>query len=161
MHLQTIQVTSGYRKLSHSSENQKRKRICIFRKVQCSRFPWYAGLWCPASMFFFICTEKKEFSSAFVSSCGNTRNGHHDRLTQHAVHRTSTAGCDSPANYSRGCDFHLFQQRPVDGKDHKPFASRKRRCVAKFFWSHGRDRDVKALLQNKWMMFAGLHGRRK
>lgn len=39
-------------KLSQCSENQKRKRICIFRKVQCSRFPWYAGLCCPASMFF-------------------------------------------------------------------------------------------------------------
>lgn len=62
--------------------------------------------------------ERRNFASAFVSGCSNThtRDGQHDKLTHHAVYRTSVAGCNPPANNSRGCYFHLLQQRLVDGK---------------------------------------------
>lgn len=66
--------------------------------------------------------ERRNSASAFVSSCSNARDGQHDKLTHHAVHRTSAAGCNPPANNSCGCYLHILQQRLIDGKGRVPYA---------------------------------------
>lgn len=66
--------------------------------------------------------ERRNSAPAFVSSCSNTRSGQHDKLTHHAVYRTSVAGCNSPANNSSGCNIHILQQRLIDGKGRVPYA---------------------------------------
>lgn len=67
-------------------------------------------------MLFFSYVERRNSAPAFVSSCSNTRNGQHDKLTHHAVYRTSATGRNSPANNSRGRNVHILQQRLIDGK---------------------------------------------